>query len=348
MLLVLVRSRPGSHAFEQRSPRRADRGSRGRPRRSPAARLPPPRARRACSAWCSAGSAPGGASRMRSMAARASAGRVSHVGERTSHSFGPRLPKSWMNRSKAAANSTDVGSSRDNAHIAWLGSAESTEPRPAMIGMIRSGRPTAVGDAADDAHRHRRHVRGEQVVGEQRAMQRQQRQVAIPQASVGHGRQVGSRVAEGDGLVAVVGQLGQIVERCLGEDPREGLADLLGEVRTNVALHRLVRRDARLRAEERLVHQLPAETRAPARRTAGSTTRSGSSSHPARPTGRTGPRGTRRRRTRPSAPTPSRQPSSASHSAVPLVSGVTGSGNTSPTFARVYSGNLLERSESVT
>ncbi len=33
------------------------------------------------------------------------------------------------------------------AHIAWLGSAESTSPMPAMMGMIRSGRPTAVATA---------------------------------------------------------------------------------------------------------------------------------------------------------------------------------------------------------
>ncbi len=44
----------------------------------------------------------------------------------------------------------------------------------------------------------------------------------------------------------------------------------------------------------------------------------------------------------------SRQPSSASHNAVELVSGVTGSGNTSPTLARVYIGKRADSAVSVT
>ena len=81
---------------------------------------------------------------MRSIATSASAGFVSHDGDRVSHSLGPRLPNSNTNSSKALANSAESGSSRDSAHMAWLGAAESTSPIPEMIGMIRSGRPTAV------------------------------------------------------------------------------------------------------------------------------------------------------------------------------------------------------------
>ena len=49
--------------------------------------------------------------------------------------------------------------------------------------------------------------------------------------------------------------------RLLGEHPRERPADLLGQVGANVAGHLLVRRNARLRAEELLVHHLPRQAR---------------------------------------------------------------------------------------
>ncbi|MBK8333455.1 MAG: hypothetical protein IPL07_14040 [Acidimicrobiaceae bacterium] len=81
----------------------------------------------------------------------------------------------------------------------------------------------------------------------------------VPQLLVAQRRQVGAIVAQCLGVVAVVGQLGEIAEAVLAEDPGEGGADLLSQIRANIAVHLLVRRYARLRAEELLVHGLPAE-----------------------------------------------------------------------------------------
>ena len=148
MLLVLVRSRPGNHAAEQPI---------------------------AAASWpCVAGSASTIASSSADAVARSLSPlgvvprRVGAVGGVTHAVDGRRAPApagspTWASgsptrsgrgcrtrrgtRSKPAANSAEPGSSRDSAHIAWLGSAESTSPIPAMIGMIRSGRPTAVATA---------------------------------------------------------------------------------------------------------------------------------------------------------------------------------------------------------
>ena len=75
-----------------------------------------------------------------------------------------------------------AGSSRDSAHIAWLGSAESTSPTPAMMGMMRSVPSDRRRDAADHAERHRGHVGGEQVLREQPAVDLDQARGTAPTA----------------------------------------------------------------------------------------------------------------------------------------------------------------------
>ena len=173
MLFVFERSRPGSHACDDvmaaaswpcvagsastMASSSADATSRWSARRT----------------FCAFGSIPAGATRMRSMADNASSGRVSHDGDRASHSFGPRLPNSWRKASNSFLNATasaeplvdslastsctspskiDVNSGdaltlRPIAHIAMLGAAESTSPMPEMMVIIRSGRPTAFATA---------------------------------------------------------------------------------------------------------------------------------------------------------------------------------------------------------
>ena len=103
------------------------------------------------------GSASGGARRMRSMAASAMSGSVSHVGQLISHSLGPREPNSYRNCSKAslnaaaslpdasaaapnradrptgpssnsAVNSLDAATWRPSRHIASDGAADATSP----------------------------------------------------------------------------------------------------------------------------------------------------------------------------------------------------------------------------
>ena len=113
------------------------------------------------------------------------------------------------------------------------------------------------GNGGDGADGHRGHVRGEEMVREVGAVKRDQRQVALPQLGIGEGGVVGPIRPERDGLVAVIGELGEVVQRGLTEDPCERRSDLLAQVRTNVTRHLLVRRDARLGTEERVVHGLP-------------------------------------------------------------------------------------------
>jgi hypothetical protein len=96
MLLVLVRSRPGQpRGFEHPMAAANWPCVAGSP--STIASSSADAASRSAGSLgvlASTGSALSGDTRMRSMAASASAGRVSHAGERDSHSFGPRLPNS--------------------------------------------------------------------------------------------------------------------------------------------------------------------------------------------------------------------------------------------------------------
>ena len=92
MLLVFVRSRAGNQTVAARSA--AASCAWVASSAATAARTSAAVARRSADRadWWASGEAASGARRMRSMAARASSGRVSHVGERVSHSFGPREP----------------------------------------------------------------------------------------------------------------------------------------------------------------------------------------------------------------------------------------------------------------
>ena len=135
----------------------------------------PPARAAACGDWWASGAALSGDSRIRSMAASASSGRVSQVGDRISHSFGPREPYSCRKTgkprqeglrglaaaaprggrsarrtpaSKAAVQLGDAATTRPSSHSAIDGAAESTSPTPAMRTMSRSGLPDRDADAA--------------------------------------------------------------------------------------------------------------------------------------------------------------------------------------------------------
>ena len=165
--------------------------------------------------WCRVGSAESSASRMRSMADSASAGRVSHVGRAVSHSFGPREPNSYRNvvRTPIGTPTIVVGATpasrsaqarharrrtrqsapprprteRDSVHMAIDGAAESTSPTPEMSGVSSSGRPMAAVTAARIADGHRRRVGGVEVLTEQVAEVRVvQRHRPVEQLLVAH------------------------------------------------------------------------------------------------------------------------------------------------------------------
>ncbi len=65
------------------------------------------------------------------------------VGERNSHSLGPRLPNRSWKAATPAASSGAPGSRRDSSQSANDGAAESTSPMPAKIVMAASGLPTS-------------------------------------------------------------------------------------------------------------------------------------------------------------------------------------------------------------
>ncbi len=115
------------------------------------------------------GEAESSASRIRSIAANAMSGFVSHVSERMSHSFGPRDPYSARNSSSAATKAlafasldprsrasrpcgplskismsvAEARTCRLRSHIAYEGAAESTPPKPLINRIAASGLPIA-------------------------------------------------------------------------------------------------------------------------------------------------------------------------------------------------------------
>ena len=172
MLFVLVRSRPTLVRWATRSPAsnapRASASPASMPRTwaVPASRSV---ARTSVRAWGESASA---AKRMRSMAASGRPGLVPHTWLRSSHSFGPRHPKSRRKcpkrqsnsaaslspasasalsrsarpgrpASNAAVNASDPRTMRPSSHSAKLGAAESTSPSPDTSVITSSGRPTA-------------------------------------------------------------------------------------------------------------------------------------------------------------------------------------------------------------
>ena len=90
--LVLVRSRPGMKIVAALRAARNWPWASGSPSIMAAISVPRDSRSAARAAFCSVGAALSSASRMRSMAASAMCGSVSQVGQRTSHSFGPRDP----------------------------------------------------------------------------------------------------------------------------------------------------------------------------------------------------------------------------------------------------------------
>ena len=339
MLLVLVRSRPGSQAAEQRD-RRGELAVRrrvaGDDRQQLRGRVA---AARPDCANCRAGSAPSRAPGAcgRSPRERAPAC-VSHVGERVSHSLGPRLPNSNTNSSKRRGELRGVPDRAATAPTS-RGSAPPSRHRrcPTRIGMIRSGRPTAVATPLiTPTGTVAMYVVKMCWANSLRWIGSMLADSAPTVARSVSDDEVGTRRAR-SALVSArsVGQLGEVVERLLAEHPRERAADLLRQVGTHVAGHLLVRRNARLGAEELLVHHLPRQTRGPLAERAGSTRRSGSSTRRAHRAGSTRRAGTRRDRTRPSAPRRRASRARPATAQCRSCSGVTGSGNTSPTLARV-------------
>ena len=123
----------------------------------------------AFSSFRSVGAALAGETRIRSIAASASTGSVSHVPHEISHSLGPREPYATRNSSNACKNfcasavsdvcnrsrtspkpsSNALFSSADPAiclprsHIAIDGAADSTSPRPAINVSAAPGLPIA-------------------------------------------------------------------------------------------------------------------------------------------------------------------------------------------------------------
>ncbi len=193
MALVFERSRPAGTPARRRSAARNCRASRGR-LRGPRRARPELFARSARHArlWVERSGrrrAPGASGRWRRARARA---RVSHVGERISHSFGPATRSRGGTRRSSStsvpalssgkpADAREVdeplvelgherGRTGDHAPMPTSridGAAESTSPRPPMSRMISVGSPTAARHLRDDADRHGRHVRGEEVLCEQ-------------------------------------------------------------------------------------------------------------------------------------------------------------------------------------
>ena len=291
-MFVLQRSRAGSKTSDERHGR-VERGEGlgvagellASPRRSAArARRPPRRAE-------PVGEAASSAMRIRSMAARASSGWVSHVRARRSHSLGPREPNSWTKASKPSRNArapSEVSAASRSRRPSTPGveaavsSSEAGQPgevphapttarpsRPPMPPMRRTARvgsprpavmaPSAPGpsDAPSDAQTWSR----TSAAGRAGATRARARSAATVQR-----RQVGPLVPQAVGEDLLLVELG---ERLGAHHPGHRLAELGGVPLALVPRLLLVGRDLGVGRRSRRGRWPPASRRACARPSGG-------------------------------------------------------------------------------
>ena len=133
---------------------------------------------------------------------------------------GPRLPKSNRNSSNAVGELVAaLVEPRQRPHrVARRGRVDLADAGDDRHDQV--GPPDASATRADHPDRHGRHVRGEEVLGEQLAMHRQQVAEALPQLASDIAVRSGRRARSAFVIVAVVGQLGRDRRASSGRTPR--------------------------------------------------------------------------------------------------------------------------------